>query len=364
MPALTVELVTRKPTVDRAEELAVEARFVNASGDTVRLNTAQAENPSLALEVQGPSEQPVLLPPPGPPSDRELGPGDPIDPGESIALDYRNFLDPMLGPGTFRVRYVGRVPELGGLPDDPLMSGWLEFELPRPPQLPKPWGRLWPIRYLWDWLRRLIEIILGWFRKCRRVWEQEVDEQVTETISNAPPGQEAWNGTYAWRARFLLRIDQSTCRVRVTVRVRVTGTITAAQLSGWETAIQTAWSDIFKLCCGGKCCAQGYRIVADIQFVTSGEHQVVMAGASTVNMGLWGASDTADVDHEFGHMLGAPDEYFTVNGTDWGPGRQPGAPIMNNPANPPVARNYELIRTRAQALMGGACTTKAVTDPC
>ena len=284
--------------------------------------------------------------------------------GESVGITYRNFLDPALGPGRFRARYAGRAPELGGLPDDPLLSEWVEFELPRPRPLPHPWGRLWPIRYLWDWLRRLIEIILGWFRKCRRVWEGEVDEAVTQTITNAPPGFEAWNGTYAWRARFRLRVDQSICRVRVTVRVRVTGTITAAQLAAWETAIETAWNNIFKLCCGGKCCSNGYTIVTDIQFVTSGEHQVVAAGASTVNMGLWGATDTADVDHEFGHMLGAPDEYFTVNGTDWGPGRQAGAPIMNNPANPPVARNYDLIRTQAQALMGSTCTTRGVGDPC
>ena len=37
-------------------------------------------------------------------------------------------------------------------------------------------------------------------------------------------------------------------------------------------------------------------------------------------------------------MLGALDEYFTVNGVDWGPGRQATGAIMNNPANPPVAR--------------------------
>jgi hypothetical protein len=364
MPALAVALYAQRPRDARAEEIIFEASVANRSDEAVRFNTRQGAHPALVLEVEGPSGQRVLLPPPTPPDEQELGPGEPLEPDGSITLRYAGFLDPQLGPGRFRVRYVGRFPALGGSPDDPLVSDWVEFELPRPRPRPRPWGRLWPVRYLLDWLRRLIELIIGWFRRCRRVWEQEVDEAVTETITNAPPGAEAWNNTFAWRARFRLRVEQATCRVLVTVRVRVSGTITAAQQSAWETAIENAWNRIFKLCCGSTCCPNGFTILSDIQFVTSGEHQVVTAGASTVNMGLWGAADTVDVRHEFGHMLGALDEYFTVNGTNWGAARQPGGAIMNNPANAPAARHYELVRTRAQALMGATCTTRAVSDPC
>jgi hypothetical protein len=103
--------------------------------------------------------------------------------------------------------------------------------------------------------------------------------------------------------------------VSVTVRVRLTGTISSAQQSAWESAIESTWSNVFKLSCGSSCCPNGFTIVADIRFVTSGEHQVVTAGASTVNVGLWGAAGIVDVRQEFGHMLGALDEYFTVNGT-------------------------------------------------
>jgi hypothetical protein len=374
MPALAVavdvrpsrEAVREKVGEVRPGELVFHASVSNPTEQAVRFNAAQAAHPSLVLEVEGPTGTRVLLPPPSPPTEEEVGPGEPLAAGDRIPFEYRGFLDPYLGPGTFRVRYAGRVPALGGTPEDPLLSEWTEFELPTPLPWPPPrplWER--PFWWLREWWRRLLELILGRFRRCHRVWERQVDEACTQTITNAPPGSEAWNGTYGWRARFRLRIDEANCRARVEVRVRVTGTITAAQQSAWETAIQNAWSNVFKLCAAGStCCANGYTIVADIQFVTSGEHQVVAAGAMTTNMGNWGASDTVDVRHEFGHMLGNLDEYFTVNGTDWGPGRQAGAPIMNNPANPPVARNYELIRTQAQAAMGTACATKAVGDPC
>jgi hypothetical protein len=363
MPALAVTLERLRPREGRvpAEELALQARFVNKGDEPVRFNAAQAQHPSLVLEVEGPSEQRVLLRPPPPPTEAELGPGEPLGPGESIELRYGGFLDPALGPGEFRVRFEGRFPSLGGSPDDPLISEWVEFELPR---WARPRDYLWPAPWRLQWWRRFIEILLGRLRRCRRVWEEEVDEAITETMSDAPPGAAPWNRTYAWRARFQLRIEERSCTARVNVRVRVTGTITAAQLAAWETEIENAWDKRFKLCSVSNCCSDGFTIVTDIQFVTTGEHQVVNAVASTVDMGMWGASDPSDVDHEFGHMLGAPDEYFTVNGTNWGPGRQPGAPIMNNPANPPVARNYDLIRTRAQALMGSACTTRGVSDPC
>jgi len=104
--------------------------------------------------------------------------------------------------------------------------------------------------------------------------------------------------------------------------------------------------------------------VADIQFVTSGEHQVVNVGASTTNMGNWGATDTTDVRHEFGHMLGALDEYFTVNGVNYGPGGQATGNIMNNPANAAAAHHYELIRAAASDLLGTSCSTNSVNVRC
>ena len=160
-------------------------------------------------------------------------------------------------------------------------------------------------------------------RRCDDIRSQEFDQARTETISNAPPGSEAWNGTYGWRTRFLLTLDKTTCTARVLIRVRLVGTITAAQRAAWETAVEAAWNSRFDLCRRVCCCSDGLAIVTDIQFVTTGEHQVVNVGASTTNMGNWGAADRVDVSHEFGHVFGALDEYFTVNGVAWARARRP-----------------------------------------
>jgi hypothetical protein len=270
----------------------------------------------------------------------------------------------------------------------PLRSGWQTFTVrPQrgyptgisipglkpspedPPILRRPlwqlvFGPVWIyVDRFWCWIYCLLE---RWLRgrRCDRVLSQEIDEARTETISNAPAGSEAWNGTYGWRSRFLLTADETRCRVTAQVRVRLVGAITAPQRAAWESAIEAAWNARFKLCCGCCCCPDGMEIVCDFQFVTSGEHQVVNVGADTTNMSHWGAADTVDISHEFGHMLGALDEYFTVNGTNFGVGRQATGAIMNNPANPPAARHYDLVRGAASALLGHSCSAIPLTARC
>jgi hypothetical protein len=75
----------------------------------------------------------------------------------------------------------------------------------------------------------------------------------------------------------------------------------------------------------------------------------------TTSMTGWGTADTQDMTHEFGHMLGAPEEYFTTNGVNFmtpgGTGfRDRGGGVMNNPAGPALARNFQVIREEAAAL--------------
>lgn len=353
MPPLAVTLELRKPAEAAPTDVFLEATVTNKGAEPVPFNSAQAAYPSLVLEVEGPSRQRVLLPPPPVPTEADAGPGDPLEPGAVVTLTYGGFLDPVLGPGRFRARYAGRFPALGGSPEDPLLSEWVEFDLPRPP---RPRLKLWPPPWsrFWRWLQTRIppEPFPEWFW-CRLTRAWEVDEAMTETITNAPPPFQAWNGTYGWRARFLLRVVGRSCRVQVTVRVRVIGTITQAQLTAWATAIASAWGNIFKLCdpeFWETCCGNGFTVVPVIAFVTTNEHQVVVAGANTVDMGNWGAADTVAVRHEFGHMLGALDEYFTVNGTAWGAPNQATGSIMNNPPNAPAARHYELVRTQTGAV--------------
>jgi hypothetical protein len=372
MPRLQVTL---RPSAEREVvpgEFALDAMFSNAGSEPASLNLHQASHPALVLEVRDDKGEQVAIAPPSAPDEQDLGPPQEIGPGESVTIRYAGFLDTYLPSGNYSVRYFSQFPELGGSRDDPLQSDDVTFAVRQPQRIggglsapPSPPLQLQFIVLVW-WERFWHWFLCRIIRRpaCNSVYKREVDEARAETISDAPPGSEAWNGNYGWQARFHVRVDEAACRVTATVRLRLVGTITAAQQTAWETAIQNAWSNIFKLCCRCCCCSAGYTIVIDIQFVTSGEHHVVNVGTSTTNMTNWGAADTVDISHEVGHMLGALDEYFTVNGVVWGPGRQPTGAIMNNPANPPVDRHYDLVRAHAAALLGSNCTTKAVGQPC
>lgn len=378
MPQLRVVLKPRRDEDAIPGEFVIDASFTNVSSEPARLNIHQASRPALVLEiVRDRTHESFRLAPPSAPSKEDLGPGDLIAPGASVTITYAGMLDRSLEAGTYRVRYFSPYPSLGGSRDDPLKSQWVQFTVrtmtgfprvsplrpadPHMSRIPtRRFSRFYCLHRLACLIRRLVAIMLGrgW---CDRVLTREVDEWCTETMSNAPPGAEAWNNTWEWPARFLVVVDEAACRVTVAVRVRIVGSITDAQRIAWEESIETAWSNQFEFWCPCCCCPDGYKIVIELQFVTSGEHYVVTAGADTTAMRAWGVNDTEDIDHEFGHMLGALDEYFTVDGVDYNGYRQPGGNIMNNPANPPAAHHYHLVREAVRQLLNSNCVTRAVS---
>jgi hypothetical protein len=379
MPQLEVELTAERREQIVPGEFGVVAALRNTGDEVAYLNRAQAAHPALVLEVVDAKGEAVYMRPPDAPREDQGGRGDPIEPGAVVSFEYVGFFDRSQAPGRYRVRYVGRYEPLGGTTEDPLVSEWLEFELAEPADrfeiaepLPGEVASFEPTRivaFFWWWRgfwHRILCRILRLFgrERCKRVLTHTVDEARTEVMSNAPPGFEAWNGTYSWRARFRVRIDQSRCRATVTIRVRLVGTISDAQRTAWENAVEADWSNVFKVCCRCCCCSDGYTIVANIEFVTSGEDQVVNVGDSTTNMGNWGRNDTTAVSHEFGHMLGALDEYYTVDGTNWGLPFQAGAGIMNNPNEGPLARHYGLVERAVEAALGTSCTTRTTSAPC
>ncbi len=378
MAQLTVRLESERRRGAVPGEFGCTATITNDGDEGAEVNARQASHPSLVLEVRDAQGRPVLLSPPSAPDAEELARGETIAPGDSITVEYAGFLDRSLPAGEYAVRYASRHAATGGSDDEPLTSEWLRFEVAEPAKrfprarplpaarAPGPWGTIAFLRWLRSWWHRLVCIILRWLRRarCDRLHTREVDEQRTETISNAPPGSEAWNGTYGWRARFTVTVDEHHCTTTVVVRIRLVGTISVAQRAAWEQAIEAAWNDRFALCCRCCCCGDGYRIGFDVQFVSSGEHQVVNVGANTTNMGNWGRDDTVDVCHEFGHMLGALDEYFTVDGVDYGPGRQPTGNIMNNPANAPEPHHVQLVERAAETELGTDCVTVRAGEPC
>ncbi len=129
-----------------------------------------------------------------------------------------------------------------------------------------------------------------------------------------------------------------TDRVHYALKLKLTGTFTAAQQTDAKTRIETIWNDGFsnksfhrKNCrrgtacdCAFDCCKVKFRI--DVSWVASGEHYTVAihAAASDAHSGTsCNGADWADPPiavttsyaHEAGHMLGQFDEY-TGGGVD------------------------------------------------
>jgi hypothetical protein len=308
-------LTPRHEGVVEPGDVAVEARFTNDGDEPVSLNLRQAAHPALVLEIRDEAGQPVLLPPPSAPEPDELLAMEEIEPRQELTVLYAGFLDRDAPTGTYRVRYFSVHSQLGGSPERPLTSEWALVTVRQ--------SQTFRGESFTEGLRR------------------EVDEPRNETISNAPPGAEAWNGDYAWRSRFLVETSESG-GVQVVVRIRLNGSLYPQQAAAWQRTLQEAW-----------CNRHGFDICPTIEFVTAGEHYVVTVGANTANMNLWGANDTRSVRHELGHMLGNLDEYFTVNGVDYGSGWQPQGNIMNNPDNYPEPQHYDTIRRNLAGLHVG-----------
>ncbi|HZY35746.1 MAG TPA: DUF4157 domain-containing protein [Mucilaginibacter sp.] len=192
----------------------------------------------------------------------------------------------------------------------------------------------------------------------------EVNKPTTETISNAPASASDWNKTFNWDAKFQVVYNLNS--KRVTIVSRLYSTASDAIKTGWKNAIESKWGKgQFNLEVWEGCEPKVFPIDVDIQWVNDpakahytitpnapGATQNGRAGVGgTTGMTGWGTADATDVPHEYGHMLGNAEEYFTTNGVDYSYGgtrsgfRDRGAGIMNNPSESPFPRHYELVRT-------------------
>ena len=209
---------------------------------------------------------------------------------------------------------------------------------------------------------------------------KDVDREITETISHAPATLSQWNGTYSWHSKWRLRLDLRAEVGKLEVIVRLKSTASDAVKTAWESAIVAKWDNRFAFCVlrdrpitikPGVVdrYAEMYPIRIVIAWVDNARDAdyVVSANAAdateggraghggTTSMTGWGTADTQDMTHEFGHMLGSPEEYFTTNGVDYATGgargyRDEGAGVMNNPAGAALARNFDVIRQEAAPL--------------
>ena len=132
------------------------------------------------------------------------------------------------------------------------------------------------------------------------------------------------------------RYQQTWSDVVVRIRLNPDAGISQATMANlqatWETTIQDRWSNRWAI---GRPGESATPIRFDVQCVTANEHHVVRVrpGPARSNMGLWDTADTGAVAaHEFGHMLGNPDEYAEP---DRCPDRNPvnTGTIMDNNSN-------------------------------
>ena len=203
----------------------------------------------------------------------------------------------------------------------------------------------------------------------------EATSRITETISNAT--SPAWNGTFAWDSKF--RLIFSYDKKKLTVRIKLHSNATAAEKGTWKAAVEGKWSNQKKLEVIEDIAKPKkkdlYKIKIEIEWVDNAAdaHHSITAnqpGATangragiggTTSMLGWGVNDTTDVTHEFGHMLGNKEEYFTVDGTNYGASRQRGKGIMNNPSEYPFTGHFNLIKAKASLALNipeAQCTIK------
>jgi hypothetical protein len=219
---------------------------------------------------------------------------------------------------------------------------------------------------------------------------RDVDRPITERISHAPKAFKAWNGTYGWHAKWRLRLDTRAEIGKLDVVVRLHTTASSAVKTAWENAIMAKWDNKFAFCVKratpitikpgvvdrfeemypirivvawmDKASDAHYTVTANAAGATEGDRAGV---GGTTSMTGWGTADTQDMTHEFGHMLGCPEEYFTTNGVNYlrpgGQGfRDTDGGVMNNPAGSALARNFETIRLEASTLRGVAANRTEV----
>jgi Hemopexin len=116
---------------------------------------------------------------------------------------------------------------------------------------------------------------------------------------------------YAGRAAFRQRDQQITVRIQLNPDADVTAQEMTDLRTRWEDGIENKWSNHFA-CCTRPDCSERANLVFQVVWTSSNPHHQVRVrrGPARSNQVTWDTEDTGDVaSHEFGHMLGHPDEY-------------------------------------------------------
>jgi hypothetical protein len=116
---------------------------------------------------------------------------------------------------------------------------------------------------------------------------------------------------FGWTAAFRQKGTHITARLQLNPDADVGDDLLNTVKTRWKNGIENKWSYRFA-CCRRPDCTSACALTFEVQWVTSNAHlQVrVKRGGGRSNLGLWHTDDSGDVaSHEFGHLLGHPDEY-------------------------------------------------------
>ena len=133
---------------------------------------------------------------------------------------------------------------------------------------------------------------------------------------------------YGWTAAY----QQTWTHIVVRIDLNPDAGISVTTLRNtWANTIESRWSNIWG---AGRSGELTCPFTFDVQWTSSDEHHDVRVrtGPAQTNMTTWDTSDTGAVaSHEFGHMLGNPDEYNSATC----PNRSPvnTGTIMDNNSN-------------------------------
>lgn len=194
---------------------------------------------------------------------------------------------------------------------------------------------------------------------------------------------------FGWTVQLKLTQGFTELVVDVALKLKPTAAIVGEYQMRWKTHIQSSWNNA-KLIHGAKQLDIRFNLVwkavgsaepayevnvhqppprpDEPEYVKAGgkwdkgaRGPTVGGGVGTPDMGNWGADDSAAIVHEFGHMIGCPDEYYTksFNGVPVAADIYDQLPlttdsIMNNtgPNGRIHARHYDFIRAEYEKWKG------------
>jgi hypothetical protein len=110
--------------------------------------------------------------------------------------------------------------------------------------------------------------------------------------------------TFGWTAAFVQQGTNISARIELDPDDDVSADLLSEVKGRWKRGIEDKWSYRF----GCASCALTFQVI----WTDSNPHKVVRVkkGSGRSNLGLWHTDDSGNVaSHEFGHLLGHPDEY-------------------------------------------------------